>query len=177
MARKRGAVAHSRADKDPHFTKFTEQTRKTIVEGIRQGLHPTTACAKAGISKTTFDRWLRNGRATNSRPSDICYFNFAQNVMQAEAEAQSTLLDAIQNIAAEKGDWKGFAWLLERLNRQVYGAKTEVSGTIEVVAPEVIERMAAMVAEVVSEEADEETAARILDRLGERSQALIDGGE
>ena len=65
-------------------TKLTSEVHQTIVEYIRAGVFSHVAASAAGISKTTFHRWMRRGE----REPGI-YRDFMENVQQAQAQARA----------------------------------------------------------------------------------------
>jgi hypothetical protein len=66
----------------------------------------TTACAIAGVHRTTFYRWLRG-----SRPVEV---GFRKQVEAATADATASLVQAMTTAALRDGSWRAAAWLLER---------------------------------------------------------------
>ncbi len=65
-------------------TKLTLEVHQTIVEYIRAGVFSHVAASAAGISKTTFHRWMRHGE----REPGI-YRDFMEDVQQAQAQARA----------------------------------------------------------------------------------------
>lgn len=65
-------------------TKLTPEVHQRIVAFIRSGAFAWVAAEAAGISKTTFHRWIQQGEAeTRGR-----YYDFAEDVRQAKAQAR-----------------------------------------------------------------------------------------
>jgi len=89
-------------------TKFTSERRDIILDTLRRGASLAAAAAAAGVNPDTVLNW-RRARAA-----------FALQVDQAMAEGALRALDAIWT-AAESGDWRAAAWLLERRYPEEYG--------------------------------------------------------
>ena len=108
-------------------TKLTPQMQATIVEALEHGMHQESACARAGINKTTFYRWLDRGES--DAPEDEIYRNFRNAVEKARAKPEAEALEAIK-VAWRDGTWQAAAWFLERSHPHKYGRinRTEVSG-------------------------------------------------
>ena len=82
-------------------TKKTPDREPLILKAIAKGVPYKAACQCADLSLFTFNEWRKNDSA------------FAEKVRRADLEAISRNVDLIQH-AAEKGDWRAAAWLLER---------------------------------------------------------------
>ena len=63
---------------------LTAEVEKTIVAYVRAGGYPQVAAEAAGISRETFEEWLRRGEA--GRP--LKYKQFVEKLRQAEAQAR-----------------------------------------------------------------------------------------
>lgn len=61
-------------------TKLTPEVHREIIEALRQGAYEWVAAEAAGISHTTFYRWLKDERPL--------YRAFRDDVMRARAEAR-----------------------------------------------------------------------------------------
>ena len=118
------------------MTKFTDDTRTIILDAIgNHGLPITTACEAAGISPTTYQTWLRNGREQKKgqfvefvRDIDEALAKFqqihAQRVIDAATKGVTTLRHSVKQYAdgsivdetveTNQTDWRAAAWLLER---------------------------------------------------------------
>lgn len=110
-------------------TKFTEETRKTILEVVSQGAYLRTACQAAGVSEDSLHRWRRQG-ATGEEP----FHSFCVALEQAEANSVTRRLARIE-AAAENGNWTADAWYLERRYPDEWGRRVQEqrhSGSIEV---------------------------------------------
>lgn len=88
-------------------TKFTEAARHKLLDAIRQGHHMEPACGIAGISYRAFRDWMAAGEQ-----GDPTYAQFSQDVHQAEAIAEQTLVGRI--LTASETDWRPAGWILAR---------------------------------------------------------------
>ncbi len=64
--------------------KLTPEVHQRIVAFIRAGSFAWVAAEAAGVSKSTFHRWLQRGEQEGSEP----YCEFADEVRQAQAQAR-----------------------------------------------------------------------------------------
>lgn len=120
-------------------SKLTAAVKETIINAIRIGALPETACALANIDRTTFYDWLRRGRVELERiekeinaqrkegrleeelfvepiPSEIPFADFSHSIEKALAQAEvrdiQKLFDA--SIRVDAKNWQIIAWRLER---------------------------------------------------------------
>lgn len=91
----------------PGISSFTPETREKILGALRAGNYRVAACKFAGISDETFRRWMNAGKA--GQPE---YVDFVEQVKQAEAQAEASLVATIRKAAGDH--WQAAAWLLER---------------------------------------------------------------
>lgn len=91
----------------PGISSFTPETREKILNALRAGNYRVAACKFAGISDETFRRWMNAGKA--GQPE---YVDFVDQVKQAEAQAEASLVATIRKAAGDH--WQAAAWLLER---------------------------------------------------------------
>lgn len=91
----------------PGISSFTPETREKILGALRAGNYRVAACKFAGISDETFRRWVNAGKA--GQPE---YVDFVEQVKQAEAQAEASLVATIRKAAGDH--WQAAAWLLER---------------------------------------------------------------
>ena len=115
-------------------TKKTPDREPLILKAIAKGVPYKAACQCADPSLFTFNEWRKNDSA------------FAEKVRRADLEAISRNVDLIQH-AAEKGDWRAAAWLLERrcpesfskpeiqLNQQIAVKSDNLWSTIDSLPP------------------------------------------
>ncbi|WP_448539831.1 terminase small subunit-like protein [Roseiflexus sp.] len=106
-------------------TKFTSERADIILDTLRRGASLAAAAAAAGVNPDTVLNWRRARRV------------FAIAVERAMAEGALRALDAIWT-AAESGDWRAAAWLLERrypedYGRQVTDARVQGALTIRII--------------------------------------------
>ncbi len=129
-------------------SKFTEETRRTIVSAIRAGNYRDSAALYAGIDERTFYRWMARGEA-----EEPGYCQFCQDIKKAEGFAQVSSLGIIARAAVgspieymvnsagelvcgkdgkpvvlkhEKDPvWTAAAWQLERKHPEKYGRRLE----------------------------------------------------
>jgi hypothetical protein len=81
-------------------TKRTAQLAKLICEAVGRGIPLTHSCALAGVSYSTFCDWRNEDE------------NFRELLQAAIAEGVNRRLAQIEK-AADLGDWRASAWLLE----------------------------------------------------------------
>lgn len=84
---------------------FTRERRNRILELIEAGNHLRTACNVAGVSHTTFYKWLNRGEdareeaeRTGQPPADAeaVYVEFVDAVSRARARAESKAVSVVQ---------------------------------------------------------------------------------
>lgn len=106
--------------------KLTATLQTRIVDAVRAGATREQAAAAAGIGKRTLQRWLAQGEGDRPAPR---FLGFAAAIRTAEA---AMVVDAVQGIqqAAQAGDWRARAWLLERRFPAQWGRRSahELSG-------------------------------------------------
>ncbi len=90
-------------------TKFNPETAGKILEALRLGVPQSTAVTYAGISDTTYYRWLTEAEKDDA-PTELREFRDAVRAARAEAEVRSVAV--IQN--ASRKTWQAAAWFLER---------------------------------------------------------------
>ena len=107
-------------------TKLTKEVQEKIVTAIGAGNYQDTAAAYAGISSTTFFRWMAEAQNPGAG-KELREFRAAVEKARADAEARNVAL--IQN-AAQNGTWQAAAWFLERSHPTKWGRinRTEISG-------------------------------------------------
>lgn len=106
-------------------SKFTEQTKTKILEGIRLGLEPSRACVLAGLTFETLNLW-RTKAIEDKLPA---YIEFFEDIEKAKVEHERIHLLNISE-AAKAGTWTASAWTLERMFPDKYSLKTrtEITG-------------------------------------------------
>jgi hypothetical protein len=90
-------------------TKFNDERASKILEALRLGVPQATAVTYAGVSDSTYYRWLQDA-AKDDAPQQLKDFRDAVHAARAEAEVRS--LAVIQN--ASRKTWQAAAWFLER---------------------------------------------------------------
>ena len=112
-------------------SKLTKTVAARIVEYLEVGNYQETAARAAGISRSTFHRWMKRGADAKSRGKDSRYRDFRDNVKKAEAEAEVAAVKCV--IDASETKWQAAMTFLERKfpERWSRGELVEHSGTIE----------------------------------------------
>lgn len=90
-------------------TKLTAEIRQKIVTAIQAGATYDLCAQFAGISPSTLYRWMQQGREGKDRRKK----EFLEAIKRAESHGAIQNLGLIQK-AANDGDWKASAWILER---------------------------------------------------------------
>jgi len=91
------------------------ERKAAYLQAIRLGANRTAAAQAAGVARTTPYDWLEDPE-------------FAQQVNDAEATAMRVRLARVEK-AAQGGDWRADAWVLERQFPEAFGKhRVEVSG-------------------------------------------------
>jgi hypothetical protein len=90
-------------------TKLNIDVANRILDALRLGVPQSTATAYAGISRSTYYRWLAVADDSDA-PDEFRDFRDAVRTARAEAEVRS--IAVIQN--ASDRSWQAAAWFLER---------------------------------------------------------------
>lgn len=90
-------------------TKFTPETKDKILVAIRKGAPYEIAANYAGISYTTFRKWIL--LAENEQIPE--YVQFLRDLKEAEGHTALIWMDKIDK-AMNDGAWQAAAWKLER---------------------------------------------------------------
>jgi hypothetical protein len=114
-------------------TKITTGLIKTICSTIEDGNYAKTACAAAGVTRTTYDRWLNQAKVDFQNGESTIYTQFADNVEQALARAEVALVSEIRD--GDRG-WQGKAWVLERTRNDMFGVKQVTEHKVEMTRPQ-----------------------------------------
>lgn len=105
--------------------KLTPALQEMILEAVRDGAYAEQAAAAAGIDRSTFFRWLAQGRDATSGK----FREFSIAIATAEAAAE---LDAAKTLktAFDGGDWRAAITYLERKFPERWGKRErhELSG-------------------------------------------------
>jgi predicted DNA-binding protein (UPF0251 family) len=112
-------------------SKLTKTVAAKIVEYLEVGNYQETAARAAGISRSTFHRWMKRGADAKSRGKDSRYRDFRDSVKKAEAEAEVRAVKCV--IDASETKWQAAMTYLERKfpERWSRGERREHSGAIE----------------------------------------------
>lgn len=110
--------------------KYTRAVHDVIVQELKRGQRPQGACARAGITVSTFYDWVNRGKS-----GDPHLFEFAEDVEIAFNTAEAEQVDVIQNtVRGEDPELalKAAQWSLERTRADGYSkqVKTAVEGQI-----------------------------------------------
>jgi hypothetical protein len=100
--------------------KFTPELGNKICALVRAGNYVETAMVASGITRQTLMRWLRAGKAGESK--ELVEFN--ERYSKACAESEALFLGVIQKSAAEH--WQAAAWILERRFPEKWGKRERV---------------------------------------------------
>lgn len=92
----------------------TQDQREDLLANLREGMSIRAACNLSMVSKTTYYRWLEEDE------------EWAKEVEHANSFAEPVLLSKIKSCAAERGEWRAYAWILERRWPQEWGPKQEI---------------------------------------------------
>lgn len=105
--------------------KLTAEVEERIVQAIRAGSYFAVAARAAGVSESTFYRWLARGAAEPDGP----YAGFRAAVLRAEAESELHAVVAVRRAARE--DWRAALALLERRHRERWGRRQPAEAAAE----------------------------------------------
>lgn len=115
----RGEHGRRRNSHGDYVTKLTPEVVDKICGAIEKGVTFDGAAQYGGITRDTFYRWLRMGRADDA-PAPLA--EFASRVDYALAVWEVNAVTAIHGAEA----WQGQAWLLERRKPDDYGRRLRV---------------------------------------------------
>ena len=106
--------------------KLTDEVQETICNAIKAGNYSEIAAKYAGVSSTTFYKWMALGDGDNAESP---YREFREAVENARAIAEVRNIGLIQQ-AATNGTWQAAAWYLERTAPARWGRRSalEVTG-------------------------------------------------
>ncbi len=102
----------------PRPTKLSPQRQAQICEYVAQGHSREIAAQACGIAATTVYRWMKRGETEPDGP----FGEFCMALKRADAEAEIACLRRIK-AAAEAGDWRAAAWMLERRYPEKWGRR------------------------------------------------------
>lgn len=101
-------------------TKLTPEIQRTICAALQAGNYVEAACGLAGISDTTFYRWMERG----DRESRGQFREFRDSVSRAIAASEAGLVAVVYREA--KGNWRAALALLSRRWPERWGNKQEI---------------------------------------------------
>ena len=102
----------------PRPTKLNAKRAHQICDYVAQGHTREVAAQACGIVSTTLYRWMKRGE----RQPDGPYGEFCRALKRADLEAELACLRQIQE-AAQNGDWRAAAWMLERRYPEKWGRR------------------------------------------------------
>ena len=102
--------------------KLTPERQQKIITLLRSGNSRDCAMLAAGVSRTSFYRWMARGREAKSG----VYRDFWDSIEKAESEAEAFHVANIA-MAAKQGTWQASAWWLERVRSERYGKKQSIA--------------------------------------------------
>lgn len=96
-------------------SKLTARMHERIVEATNRGLSVKLVCLAAGVTPSTYTRWMRTGRedVADGR-TKTAYARLVLDASQAEAEVAERMFQRIITAAEDPKHWTAAAWLLER---------------------------------------------------------------
>ena len=113
----------------PHGSKFTPERREAFIRAIEQGRTLGVACARAGITRRSFDRWAQ--RAEEQTVEDWReYARFIELVVHELLTYQDTAEGVVAR-AVIAGDVKTALKVLEKIDEQTWGPKRASTVAIE----------------------------------------------
>ena len=98
----------------------------TIIDYISKGNYIKTACLAAGICPESYCNWQQ--RANNYSPDngtseDKIYFQFFQDLKNAEAKAEAERTKSINEAGDKPQYWMAKAWINERKDPERWGRR------------------------------------------------------
>ena len=96
-------------------TKLTPELTRDITLYISEGNPPTIAATLVGISHSTYFNWMSKGSQKTPR-----FMEFSELIKRATAQS---IVNRVAHIAkaADGGNWRAAAWLLERMAPESFG--------------------------------------------------------
>ena len=92
----------------------SDKVREEVLANLREAMSIKSAYTLAGISERTYYRWIDEDE------------EWAQEVEMAKRFSEAVMVSRLKGLADEKGDWRGYAWLLERRFPGEWSAKKEI---------------------------------------------------
>lgn len=114
-------------------TKFTKEVGEKIISEIQQGYTQKVACAKAGITSRTLQRWRNKAEEQKTKTDLKCFF---EELEIAEGMRQGLYEDVTRESALEHRNPVMAKWYLSHLDRDTFGpqdpTQTEAPPEIEI---------------------------------------------
>ena len=104
----------------PVENELEEALIKRITDKIRAGNYPSTASWSCGVDPKKLIAWGQKGELEGEGP----YYELFIAVNQTVALSEADLVEQVQE-AANTGDWKAAAWLLERRHAVNWSPKSQ----------------------------------------------------
>lgn len=156
----RATVLALRGREASHYgrpSKFTKAVREVLIEAARKGNYATVGAQLAGISITTYKRWVDEGYTyfvamedgTRLKPRERELALFVRDLLQAEAESEVGLLEDVRDQV--KSQWAAGMTILERRHPSRWKRRDQTElvgaggGPIEVKPVDTPERLATVV--------------------------------
>ena len=116
-----------------------------LIELIREGHFPRTACRAVGVGYSTYVKWLTAGRRKQTPQHE----EFLREVKKAQADAE---ISDLRLLKRDKS-WQSCAWRLERRNHKHWGKKdkSQLNITHDQGKPETPTEVAAEIRKVLAE--------------------------
>jgi hypothetical protein len=104
--------------------KLTAAIQAQVVDAIRAGASREKAAQAAGIDRSTLQRYLARGQGPGA---PVRFKKFVEAFKAAEVAAYLASVDSIRQ-AAERGDWRAAAFMLERRHSDEFGRNADRDG-------------------------------------------------
>lgn len=152
-------------------SKLTPELAGEMLTMLEEGAFVSSACAAAGISRSTWASWRERGNA-----GEEPFATFVESVAAAEARAEQAVSLRIWDMAIYRGDLKAATWWLRHRFPSHWNGRPHADELAEpaglTLEPETVEALRGVAALVQSIGADRLTA---LAALGpERLDAILD---
>ena len=108
-------------------TKLTKQLKNRLFKALKSGISYETACEFAGISPSTFYKWVNEGERDKENNYRTEFSEFLEDLKKANASVEMHLIQQVANDPS----WQSKAWILERRLRDKWGRKEKVDGEIK----------------------------------------------
>ena len=112
-------------------TKLTKTVKAKIIEHVESGNHRTTAARAAGVSRSSFHRWLARGDEDKAAGKDSIYCDFRDAIKKGEARFEVEAVRCVLDASETK--WQAAMTLLERRwpQRWSRGERRDLSVEVE----------------------------------------------